>query len=196
MTRRALLLLMALAACAERPKAPTPSPTSTPATGPLSGPALAFKALPQREFVRGPRFTRVDPAAAGVDFVHAFKAPKGNEAEFAGPFAGGGVALGDYDGDGYADVCLTRQAGGAKLYRNLGGFRFEDVTAKVGIVANGWTTAPSFVDLDGDGDLDLLIGQFDAPLLVFMNDNGTFQENGAAMGLAIQAATTGLAFAD
>ncbi|MGK0361585.1 MAG: hypothetical protein ACI9U2_003903, partial [Bradymonadia bacterium] len=52
------------------------------------------------------------------------------------------------------------------------------------------------VDLDGDGDLDLLIGQFDAPLLVFMNDNGTFQENGAAMGLAIQAATTGLAFAD
>ena len=48
-------------------------------------------------------------------------------------FTGGGVCMGDYDGDGWCDVYLTRPHGGGRLYRNLGGFKFEDVTQLAGI---------------------------------------------------------------
>lgn len=191
--RRLLFSALALVACDAAPTDKTASASKAPTT-PTA--AITSTPLPDRAAPKGPRFERIDAKAAGIDFVHTFKAPKGREAEFAGPFAGGGVALGDYDGDGKVDVCLTRQIGGARLYRNLGDFNFEDVTAKAGIDAAGWTTAPGFIDLDGDGDLDLLIGQFDAPLLAFINEGGRFTEKAAALGLDQPAATSGLAFAD
>ncbi|MGE5155396.1 MAG: CRTAC1 family protein [Bdellovibrio bacteriovorus] len=72
-------------------------------------------------------------------------------------FYGMGVAVGDTDGDGWADLYLT-SLNGNRLLRNLGG-RFEDVTAAAGVAgdANAWSTSAAFLDYDADGDLDLFV---------------------------------------
>ena len=69
---------------------------------------------------------------------------------------GMGVATGDYDGDGFVDVFVTA-VGENRLFRNVGGEGFEDVTAKAGVAGSpdAWSTSAAFVDIDGDGDLDL-----------------------------------------
>jgi hypothetical protein len=68
---------------------------------------------------------------------------------------GMGVAVGDYDNDGRDDVLVTA-LDHARLFHNLGG-RFEEVTAKAGIGAPGWTTSAAWFDYDGDGLLDLYV---------------------------------------
>ncbi|HSE23908.1 MAG TPA: CRTAC1 family protein [Pyrinomonadaceae bacterium] len=69
---------------------------------------------------------------------------------------GMGVAVGDYDNDGYEDLYVTAY-GGNKLYRNNGDGKFTDVTEKAGVGGSGWSTSAAWVDLDGDGLLDLFV---------------------------------------
>lgn len=74
------------------------------------------------------------------------------------PIYGMGVACGDYDNDGDADVFLTG-VGGYKLFRNDLGGKFTDVTAAAGVggSADDWGTAAAFLDYDNDGRLDLFV---------------------------------------
>jgi tetratricopeptide (TPR) repeat protein len=68
-----------------------------------------------------------------------------------------GIAVGDYDNDGRADLFITRW-GSYTLYRNRGGGRFEDVTASAGLGGDrDWPTSAAWADFDGDGDLDLYV---------------------------------------
>ena len=71
---------------------------------------------------------------------------------------GMGVATGDYDGDGFVDVFVTA-VGGNRLFRNVDGERFVDVTAETGVAGDpdAWSTGAAFADLDDDGDLDLFV---------------------------------------
>jgi enediyne biosynthesis protein E4 len=72
---------------------------------------------------------------------------------------GSGVAVADYDGDGWPDILVTT-FGRNLLYRNRGNGTFENVASKVGIEAPGWNTGAAFFDADGDGDLDLYIASY------------------------------------
>jgi enediyne biosynthesis protein E4 len=72
---------------------------------------------------------------------------------------GMGIAIGDYDGDGWPDIFLTGY-GRAVLYHNNGNGTFSDVTAKSGIAQPQWGTSAVWFDYDNDGKLDLFIGQF------------------------------------
>jgi enediyne biosynthesis protein E4 len=82
--------------------------------------------------------------------------------EEAGVAAGGfghGVAIGDYDGDGFPDLYLT-QYGKSVLYHNNGDGTFSDVTEKAGVAAPGWASSAVWFDYDNDGRLDLFVGRF------------------------------------
>ena len=82
--------------------------------------------------------------------------------EKAGVGAGGygqGVAVGDYDGDGFPDLYVT-QYGRSILYHNNGDGTFTDVTEKAGVAAPGWASSAVWFDYDGDGRLDLFVCHF------------------------------------
>lgn len=67
-----------------------------------------------------------------------------------------GVAVGEYDNDGYEDLYVTAY-GGNKLYHNNGDGTFTDVTERAGVGGSGWSTATAWVDVDNDGRLDLIV---------------------------------------
>jgi hypothetical protein len=82
--------------------------------------------------------------------------------EKAGVAAGGygqGVAVGDYDGDGFPDLYVT-QYGRSILYHNNGDGTFTDVTEKAGVAAPGWSSSAVWFDYDNDGRLDLFVCRF------------------------------------
>ncbi|MEJ7711822.1 MAG: VCBS repeat-containing protein [Pyrinomonadaceae bacterium] len=81
------------------------------------------------------------------------------KAGVAGGTFGMGVAVGDYNNDGYPDMLVTAY-GRCTLYRNNGDGTFADVTAKAGVAAPGWTTSAVWFDYDNDGLLDLFLCNF------------------------------------
>ena len=70
-----------------------------------------------------------------------------------------GVAVGDYNGDGFPDLYVT-QYGRSILYHNNGDGTFTDVTEKAGVAAPGWSSSAVWFDYDNDGRLDLFVCQF------------------------------------
>ena len=81
------------------------------------------------------------------------------EAGVAGGTFGMGVAVGDYDNDGFPDLFITSY-GRCILYHNNGDGTFSDVTEKAGVAAPGWTTSAVWFDYDNDGLLDLFVCSF------------------------------------
>src|SRR5207244_1072411 len=89
-------------------------------------------AVPRRG---GPGFTELPPSRTGIRFTNTVTLE--NALQNRHLAQGGGVTIGDVDGDGLADVYLTSNEGANALYKNLGDWRFEDITARAGVALTG-----------------------------------------------------------
>ncbi|MGZ3854067.1 MAG: CRTAC1 family protein, partial [Flavisolibacter sp.] len=120
-------------------------------------------------------------------------------------YNGGGVAIGDINNDGLADVFFTANQGSNKLYLNKGGFKFEDISDKAGFRnKKQWSTGVVMVDINNDGWLDIYVcnaGSLDDSSLrqnqLFINNHDlTFTEEAAKYGLNNAGYTTQASFFD
>ncbi len=141
-----------------------------------------------------PGFTSLAPSRTGISFSNTVSdSLLAQNRQLA---QGAGVCLADVDGDGRPDVFLARTEGSSALYRNLGDWRFEDITQQAGVAAPGrHATGCAFADVDGDGDQDLVLVSLGGPNALFLNDGkGHFTEQSA--GLTSTAGSTSIALAD
>ena len=84
---------------------------------------------------------------------------------------GSGVAAGDVDEDGRCDLFFCGLAGGSRLYRNLGNWRFQDITEQAGVACSNLdVTGAVFADINGDGHLDLIVNSIGGGTHIFFND--------------------------
>ena len=122
-------------------------------------------------------FTLLSPQQTGIWFTNSL--PESRSLTNTILPNGSGVAGGDIDGDGRCDLFFSGLGGGSRLYRNLGNWKFEDVTEKAGLVlSNLDATGAVFADIDGDGDLDLLVNSIGGGTHIFINDGkGKFTES-------------------
>src|SRR6201994_1604068 len=127
-----------------------------------------------------------------------------NTVLFRNFYNGGGVAIGDINNDGLADVFFTSNQSSNKLYLNKGNFQFEDITDKAGFRQDSmWSTGVVFADVNNDGWLDIYVcnsghmGNGNRRNKLYINNhNNTFTEEAASYGLDISAYTTQVSFFD
>ena len=121
--------------------------------------------------------------------------------------AAGGVAIFDYDGDGRPDIYLvngsTIDAMNGKerpprsaLYRNLGEWKFEDVTDKAGVANERWGFGVAVGDYDNDGRPDMFVSNFGISRLYHNQGNGTFIDVAEKLGVARKGWSTGATWGD
>ena len=150
-------------------------------------------------------FTKLDPAITGINFVNEVKnGPEMNIFKYRNFYNGGGVAIGDINNDGLADVYFTSNLGTNKLYLNKGNFKFQEISKTAGIEGTkSWSTGVVMVDINGDGLLDIYVcnagntkGDNQKNELFINNGNLTFTEKANEYNLADTGITTHAAFFD
>ena len=166
-------------------------------------PGITARPLAPRPHPRGrTMFARLPADETGVRAGNAYDDPRmwgdlSHELEVGA--IGTGVAIGDYDGDGRPDIFVVSKTEGCHLYRNLGGYQFEDVTQKAGVGATPgvWNQGATFVDINNSGRLDIYVCRFNAPNLLYINQgDGTFREMAHAYGLDVVDASSMASFCD
>ena len=151
-----------------------------------SNPSISAELLYQSKVKKNQlgSFQHLDNVSTGLGFIHKWEPKPKHKDQLNNSFIAAGVAVGDIDNDGLPDVFLSRQADGGRLYKNLGNFRFEDITLKSGIKSDEmWSTGVTFADVNNDGWLDIFICGFDSPNRLYINQKTSFKESAEEYGL-------------
>ena len=218
------LILLALGLTPSGCGAPNPEGANTtgPTTALASSPPAAGASAKAKPAVVGDRLSSVsaEPVVmtkqtesspfrfaeiakeSGIDFVHF----SGMNADKHFPTANGsGCTLFDYDGDGLLDAYFcsatllpldTAQKGPNRLFKNLGGNQFKDVTDASGLGFRGFCHAALAGDLDNDGDPDVILCNYGQNRLYINQGNGTFKDASQGSGIDKPGWSSGGAFLD
>jgi enediyne biosynthesis protein E4 len=137
-------------------------------------------------------------AASGISFKHRIVADAGKTYKAAHYDHGNGIAMADVDGDDLLDIYFVSQVGGNQLWKNLGGGKFQDITASAGVAVSGKIgVSASFADIDNDGDPDLYVTTVRGGNVLFENDGkGHFRDVTASAGLTYVGHSSAAVFFD
>jgi enediyne biosynthesis protein E4 len=212
--RRAARVLQAFALCLSLMLPAALSAQTPPAQPPQQG--MGGTATGEARTYATKRTVNVADAKAPVVFedvtaktaLAAFRHRAGSAAkDYILDTPSGGVAVFDYDVDGRPDIYLLNgstfaalrgleRAPRAALYRNLGNWKFEDVTDKAGVSNERWGMGVAVGDYDNDGRPDMYVSNYGASRLYRNNGDGTFADVAEKLGVARKGWSTGASFGD
>ena len=150
-------------------------------------------------------FSSLSSGKTGITFInHISDTDSLNILDYLYYYNGGGVAIGDINNDGLADIYFTSNRGSNKLYLNKGNLQFEDITEKAGVQGKGnWKTGVTIADVNGDGLLDIYVSEvgkyknFNGRNELFINNGDlTFTEKAHEFGLDVEGFNTQAVFFD
>jgi enediyne biosynthesis protein E4 len=151
-------------------------------------------------------FKLLDPERTGVTFANTVHTNDSvNVQSYYFVYNGAGVAVGDIDNDGLADLFFTGNTVSSRLYLNKGDMRFEDITGRAGVHTDRWAGGASMVDINDDGYLDIYVSVYGpewlppaarANLLFVNNGDRTFTDAAEQYGIADTGFSTHSAFLD
>lgn len=168
--------------------------------------AVALVLLPGCSRQQDSLFKLLSPTHTGVTFANTITTNDSvNVQTDVYVYNGAGVAAGDIDNDGLADLFFAGNMVSSRLYLNKGNMRFDDITDSAGVKTTTWAGGATMVDINDDGYLDIYVcvsgmgastGKDRANLLFLNNGNRTFTEAAARYGIADTGFATHAAFLD
>lgn len=150
-------------------------------------------------------FAKLPAQETGIDFINTVENQKNfNIFKYRNFYNGGGVAIGDINNDGLADIYMSANMGPNKLYLNKGNLTFEDISESAGVIGNKpWSTGVAMADINGDGLLDIYVsnagnmeGNNHDNDLYINNGDLTFSEKASEYNLAETGFSTHASFFD